>query len=397
MYGHISKLELDHALRYAEEATKVFLFDWSKTNFPDIFEHAKIEIRPATSKDYYIPSSIADKCIVVTETSFDEKACLLLACFPFKENLQKCEKSDRVQWVPLGQQHILACQPACFTSQTTVDAEWRNGKCVQVNPFKKMFAMLPERHLGLKSKQPFQDGLDFEEGKLKLNRKYCEAFGLSFVRGNCQPHEGQDFLEILFGKTIYRKILTKNVNVSKPSKPASVPDAFNNLPKKQNQPTDDLTVPDISEPKSDSVSNLAAEIAKELAADIGMDISLSILERLLKKQGPKLLKKATSKLVIKSVLIHSIVRISTSMAIASLKAMGKMVGGFTSLLAIYDLVAMVLDVMDPYNYDKVLDLKKLKDIDHQLDLQYYSREDNFDKEVTPEFLWDIVYSSNLES
>lgn len=393
----VSKLELEHAARYAEETTKVFMFNWSKAMFPDVFEHAKIETRPATSDDYYIPPSLANKCIVVTRTSFDETACLLLSCFPFKKDLEKCEKSDPVQWVPLAKSHILACQPACFGAEPSVDTEWRDEKCVQANPLKKFFAMLPEKHLGQEFKQPLHNGIDLVKGQLLLNHDYCEAYGLKFRNGDCETFTGQSVLEIIFGKTVVRKIVQHNLNPPKPGTPPPIPDVFQRFQRRKRS-TDDFTISnvDFDEPDSNA-STLAAEIAKELSIDFGIDVSLAMLERLLVKRAPKLMMQAVANLPIKSVLIQSVVRSYTSLAITSVQVMGKMVSGASTLLAGYGIATMILDIIDPYNYDKAMNAKMLARINQKLDLEYYGRETDFDMELTPEFLWDHVYASTNES
>ncbi|GBN27671.1 hypothetical protein AVEN_103470-1 [Araneus ventricosus] len=131
----ISNREMEHAICYTEEATKLFMFTWSKATFPTIFDQATTETRQATSDDYYVPPSIADECIVATYTSFDETAC------------QRCKKLDPVHWLPLNQNHILAYQPACFDKSFNLYTEWRKGKFVQANRLKKIFCLGTRRYV----------------------------------------------------------------------------------------------------------------------------------------------------------------------------------------------------------------------------------------------------------
>lgn len=384
-----------HAVRYAEEATKVFLYEKFKVTFPDIFNHATIQTRPASSKDYYIPPSIADQCIVVTRTSFDETACTLLGCFPFKQELKRCEKTDSVRWVPLSQNHILACQPACEDEEHAIDTTWKEGKCVQANPLKKMFALLPEQIFGQTSKHPLHNGLDWDAGTLRLNRAYCEAYGLNFSAGDCTMDSGQSIAEFLLGMTVYRKMKQNNLKAPVPSQPPPLPTVFQSRKRQKRSATQRET--DTSDESNEETSRLASQISTELAADFGIDVSLSALKRLLVKKAPKLLVKATSSVVIKSALIHAIVRSYTSLAIKSLMLMGKMAGGASNAFFIYGVATMILDIMDPYNYDKVLDAKTLEKINRQMDIRFFGRETNFEIQVTPEFLWDHVYAHSDES
>ncbi|GFY66900.1 baculo_p74_N domain-containing protein [Trichonephila inaurata madagascariensis] len=120
-----SKYELDHAIRYATHLTKVFLFEKFKKSHSYLFDRAYIETRPATGEDYYIPHSIASKCIVVTNIYFDEIGCHKVACFPVKEDLSPCEKNDKPEWIPIGKGFTLSCQPAC-QYEGAIDTELNN-------------------------------------------------------------------------------------------------------------------------------------------------------------------------------------------------------------------------------------------------------------------------------
>lgn len=162
-----------HALRYATEATKLFLMDQYKAEFPHLFENATIETRPATHADYYVPPALVGPgVVVVVRTSLDALGCLRLSCYPFKKNWEVCTEQDPPHWVPIGQHFELACQPAC--QDFAIHSEWiRGNRCILSNPMKKMVASMPENVFERKSyRHVFHGGLDVVEVEawLKLGK-----------------------------------------------------------------------------------------------------------------------------------------------------------------------------------------------------------------------------------
>lgn len=78
-----SKDELQHAILYATEETRIYMFNKYRNLYTDWFGYySDIVTRPATPDDYYIPPSL--ECIVVERTSFDKKGCEMAGCFPSK-------------------------------------------------------------------------------------------------------------------------------------------------------------------------------------------------------------------------------------------------------------------------------------------------------------------------
>ncbi|GIY89206.1 baculo_p74_N domain-containing protein [Caerostris extrusa] len=359
------------------------MLDWSKIHYPHIFYNAQLESRQATHQDYYIPPSLASQCVVVTKTSFNETACHRLACFPFKQNLEPCTELDSVQWITMGNTFALACQPSCHTKDNQLDTEWRNGQCVQVNPYKKIVALFPERLFEIESKHSFHRGLDLIHGHLSINETYCKAYGLEMSRDECYSDLDQKIAEFFLGKTVYRAIKTANLKLPDMGPDPPIPGYFNYVRRVKRMVS--LDIQDVPS------SEIAQEVAIEIAADVGTDLALWIVEHILKKQAPKLLSQATTNIAIKSALTQAVLRSYTSSAVVMMQMAGKAIGKASSIFAVYSMISMVIDIVDPYNYEKVITAKMLDEIDYKLDLRYYGREEGFDRIVTPEFIWDHVW------
>lgn len=370
-----NKYELQHAVRYATEQTRQYMMQ----RYP----HAHMKVRPATQKDYYIPSSLSSKCIVVEKISFTKTGCLSVGCFPFKYNGSPCKEGDTVQWIPVGSNHAtLSCQPRCWLTSSQIDTEWVHGKCMAVNPLKKLLANFPEKAFGQTSKHPLHAGLTWKNGHVYLNSTYCFAYGLEFDSKNCYSPTGQTILEFLLGKTVYRAIKTANVQPPKTTLPTLIPaevqKGFQEIPH----------ITDLTQTSSAS-AEIAKEIATELAFDVGLDISAHVVETILRKKAPKLILKATSNIPVKSALVQAVLHETVSMSVRSLMTLGKVLSGVNAAFAVYSIVSVIVDVIDPLNYDSVLTAKMLEDINMRLDFMYFGRENESMREVTPETIWEL--------
>lgn len=368
-----------HALRYASEMTKVFLMDQYQIQFPHLFQDAFLETRPATPQDYFIPPALASKAIVVVRTHFGETACRRLSCFPFKKDWEMCTEQDGPQWVPLGQQFELACQPVC--QEHSLNTEWVRGRCILANPMKKMLAAMPEKVFERGSRHLYHGGLDVVEGTLKLNARYCEAYGLQFADGDCYVPGGQAFLEWLIGKTPIRASKTASVLRFK-AYPPPLPLYLNYAPPPKRKKREiEMGYTDPAHKK------IYQEIAIELVQELGEEVSEWAIEMFLRKKAPQFLKISlntlSAKLVLKQAIARGIQRVGTS----TLKKMGKGFGGATYVYAFYDMAMSIFDTLDLYDYDKVLDKETLKKIDRDLDDLYF-RDGPVRPEITPEYIWD---------
>lgn len=367
-----------HAIRYAVEATKCYLMEEYKRKFPHYFGNAVLETRPATEEDYFIPPSISDKCIVVVKTRFDEIGCKRLGCLPFKKNWELCEKDDPLQWIRIGNEYELACQKSC--EEHAINTEWsRDGRCVIANPLKKILASMPEKLFQRASRHVFHGGLDVVDGELKINKRYCDAYGLDYVDGDCLAPGAQIFGEFLLGKTVIRAAKVANIQPLT-DHPPPIPNYMNynvRKRKKRSLPIDDPSV------ESENFANFAAELAK----DLGTDISEYAVKNFLKHKAPKLLLKNIDKIATKLVLKNSIVVSMKQLGTFSLKSLGSAVGVVTTVYALYDLAVGILDTIDPFDYLKVIDKTKLDKIDDELDYTYF-QDGPVRPELTPEYIWE---------
>lgn len=369
-----------HALKYATEATKAHLMQEYKSKFPHYFQNARIETRPATNEDYFIPPSIADKCIVVVKTQFDEIGCKRLSCFQFKKNWEVCEKTDPLQWVRIGDDYELACQKSC--QDHSINTEWsKDGRCIIANPLKKVLASIPEKLFERASRHVFHGGFDVIEGDLKINKRYCDAYGLDFVDGDCVASGGQQFGEFLFGKTTIRAAKAANLEELKDI-PPPIPSYMNYTIRKRKRVKRSLSIDD-----SPTSSQIIKEFAADLAKDVGLDVSEYAIKRFLKRKAPALLTKGIDKIATKLVLKNSLVVGLKQLGTLALKMAGSAAGVVTAIYALYDLVVGIIDIVDPFDYMKVIDKEKLEKIDDQLDYTYY-QDGPVRSEMTPEYIWE---------
>lgn len=374
----MSKQELNHALRYAREATKEFLMQRYQTLYPHIFQHAVLEKRPATNQDYFIPPSLKNQSFVVTRTHFLEMGCLQLSCFPIKRNLELCNDQDKPHFEQIGQQFYLVCQPICKNLVTPVDTEWVRGKCVLANPLKKMLAMFPEQLFERNSPHVFHGGLELNEGHLKLNETYCEAYGLDFIKDDCSMTTGQSVGEWFLGKTPYRAIKTANLKPWQKNPPPLPNYVMSHLNRKRRRTP---TGGDKTEKK------VFEEIVRDLSADYGIDVSLTGLELFLKKKAPALLTKAVNSLPIRVALKEAVQNAVVPIGIKSFVRLGSAVTIVGAIYTLYDLLSSVLDVFDPFDYNRVLDKKTIDLQNKILDNSYY-QSGEIRPELTPEYIWN---------
>ncbi|GFV01209.1 baculo_p74_N domain-containing protein [Trichonephila clavipes] len=373
-----TKYELQHALRYATEHTTQYLLDVYQKRYPHYFQHVEIEIRPATVKDYYIPPSLATECIVVDKIYFTELGCKRLSCFPFKSDGVPCTRKDDIQWTPLANKWVLSCQPSCREMTTPIDAEWWGTRCVMVNPLKKVLASFPEQIFGMQSKHPLHAGLDWRNGHIYLNKSYCQAYGLEFDGKECYSLVDQIIGEFFLGKTVYRALKTSTLQP--PNNPHIPPVPSHPAVPLEVSLNDTISLPDTSQ--------VAREVTAELFADFGVDIAVHVVEKILRKKAPKLLLKAAGNLPIQSALTQAVLNQTLSLSVKSLTTAGKIMAGASNILAVYSVISVILDIVDPFHYENVLTADTLETINKRLDLVYFQRKNNFNPEVTPEMLWD---------
>lgn len=375
-----SKYEMLHAMRYAYEHTKKYTMELYRQTHPLLFQYAHMEIRPATREDYYIPPSLVSECIVVTKTYFSKEGCVNVSCFPFRSDGLPCSESDSMRWMRVGSSYTLACQPSCRASKATVDVEWRNEKCVRVNPFKKYLAVFPEMLFGVKTKNPLHLGLEWKDGKIYLNETYCKAYGLDFDGYDCSESVGQTIAEYFLGTTVYRGIKIKGIKPPSIPPPPPLPDVSVDFP--------DLPV-DLPDIPTDSNEYLKS-IVSEFAFDFGVDIAMDVAKKILKKRAPRLLAKAADNIPVKAALAQMLLKNYVQLGVKSLKAAGKLIGRVDTVFTLYSIIAVVLDIFDPLNFGNVLAQKQVENLDKRLDMLYFERENNFSPELTPEFVWDYV-------
>ncbi|GBM91810.1 hypothetical protein AVEN_15692-1 [Araneus ventricosus] len=379
-----------NAEMYAENLASEYQYNKVLKSHPHIFRHCEIENRPATNKDYYIPPAIADQCKIFRAT-FNKIGCEKVACFPKVEGLKNCSPIDEGRIVPIGNGFTYACQPACSQISQDIDTEFKFGKCYMVNTLKKMFALFPEEVLNTKVIHPLYTGIDYE-GFLRLNENYCRYYALEFdpESFDCYTTTDQDILEILIGTTFYRSLK----RIGKPLIPIKLNVTLPNYLKNVNEWLESNTRTK-RQTDEDKKKNIPFEIAKDIAIDLGVDLSLDATSKLLRKRIPRVLEKfgkqATFQLnkIAKSVLLDIAVKSQVSVAIKLSQSFGTAIKLANSAFTAISIVSLVVDLFDPFNFNYVLNMARLRKINKRLDFQFFES-NNTSVEITPNVIWNIL-------
>lgn len=378
-----------HATRYATEATKVFLMQQYQNHFPHLFQNAKMDIRPATHEDYYVPPSLASKAIVVVRTSLDPVGCLRFGCFPFKAvTWDLCTEQDPAQWVPAGRNgYQLACQPSC--QHHAIPTEWDGSRCVIANPYKTLVASIPKKLFEHASyRDVFHGGLDLVNGTLKLNKAYCEAYGLEFVEEDCQTAAGQSFVEWFLSATAIRGIKTAHL------KPYPVPPipplpAYLNypVPPKKRKKRAAVTTTAARVAATEQMQGFYTEIALELVQELGEHVTEWTVKRFLERKAPRLLVSGVDRLAAKLAIKHSMAQVLKQVGKSTLQSMSKAVTAISGIYAVYEIVMSVVDVIDPLDFRKVMKKQDVAKLNEVVDYRYF-KDLPVRPELTPEYIWE---------
>lgn len=135
---------------------------------------------------------------------------------------------------------------------------------------------------------------------------------------------------------------------------------------------------------------LVKDLAMEISVDLGVDVSLHVVEKILKKRVPKLITKAASQVAFKAALTQAVLKNYAAMTSKAFVTMGKAVSGLATVFSIFGAVSFIVDLIDPQMYNYLLTGSMVDSINRRLDVQYFQLEDNFNQEVTPEYVWDYV-------
>lgn len=366
-----------HALRYATEATKVFLLDLFRRRYPDYFRFARVETRPATPSDYYVPPSLAGRCVVVERTWFEEEGCRRLSCFRVRDGRWNlCAPEDAPRWIAVGRRFEPACQDAC--RDHSVDAEWTDGRCVVANPYKKMLAAAHEDAFGRDLPQVVRRGFDLTGGTLALNEDYCSAYGLEFADGECVA--ARTLGERLFGKRTVPAVKTsarRAGSAPPPAPPPKTPGGGSGAATPPKTPPDALAR--LLEARGPSLKALAAELGEESGTAMTEDAVRSFLA----VRAPRLLEgKTMDEPAVRLVVKHALTLGSRRRGPAGL---GEKSVSATSAYEVYERTGAILEALD--RHVGVLDREALRDVDERLDAEYFEGGE-VRPELTPEFVWD---------
>lgn len=398
-----SYFDLMSALNFSHnEAVKV-RYDYFLNKYPHIFKYVNIQSRQATNADYYVPASIAHECKVFSVT-FNEIGCRKVGCFPKTESLKDCSNSDLTHYMYIGAEFYLACQPACQEISKSVDTEFKNNTCLQVNTEKKIFALFPEKIHGVEVYQPMHNGLDFRDGDLYLNKNYCDAFGLEFENDECFAPIGQEIGEFFLGSTIFKSLKRCNIPYMDKPKIPQVPEDVQTLDKwlegnkrsvKGSEYQSQGVLPALPEESFSVIfQNLARDIAIEQSVDYSIQKTLNVLKRKVPKYLTKISTSVASSKIIQSTLIKAISQNHLLTMATISKGLFSALSKINITLTLFSTISTILDAFDPFNYNYVLDKETISRVNTLLDFSFF-RSNNRTVEITPEKIMYIL-EDNLD-
>lgn len=145
--GSASYTELDilNSSRYAEYNTRVRLLRRMHARAPHLASWLDINVRDATSADYYVPKALKSTSKVM-DIRMTKTLCEMLSCTPVREN-DVCRANQAANYYYVGDDaYDVQCQPACFNTAVkatyntdgsrgadTPQLNWHSGKCRIVN------------------------------------------------------------------------------------------------------------------------------------------------------------------------------------------------------------------------------------------------------------------------
>lgn len=404
----MTTFDKEHGILYAENATKIFMFEKFSRLYPNLFKHAILETRPAdSSKDYYVPPALADRCLVVHKLAWTERGCRYVACFPYTEKMEPCQENDPMTWIRLGfRDYGLGCQPAC-TKGMTRDTVFRNGECFEANAYKKFFVMFPETYNGMVAKHA---RLELVDDHLALSERYCRHYVLLFRDGDCWLNDAQYYTELIFGTTFFRNIARKKHRPKKPPSPPPLPvDEFENaweraVSRNKRAQDDDLSksIDAVLNKNDVDYAQLVQEIVAELSIDYGIQISATVVRKFLDTYAPRMLGRMAASVSVKYAFVNMFLKIQISTLLRTSKAIQTVLTGVRTTASVASMVfllqgvvSLFLDVFDPYEYGKVLYKKQVDEIDKILDLKYFQSFSHQNIAITPEDVWMDLLKEEL--
>lgn len=388
-----------NAVEFAHNCALEHQYNYFLNKYPHIFKYVDIQSRLATHADYYVPAALAKECKKYS-VSFNEIGCRKIGCFPKTNALADCTENDPTTYLTIGDSFYLSCQPACHELSQFIDTEFKNGKCLQANTEKKIFALFPEKIHNVQVYQPMHKGLNLKNGNLVINKDYCTAFGLSFENDECVAPIGQEIGEFFLGSTIYKSLKKASIPLSSvslvpPPVPSDVQNVSNWLegsPSRKNtlnyQSTSSMPyIP--SQPFSQTMRDFMKDIAIDVSADVSLDYSLKVMKKRIPQSAIKISSMAINRKIVQSAMMKAITQSHALTFAKTARGLFSALSKVNIALSIMTIISNVVDLFDPFNFNYVLDKETLSKVNEHLDYVFY-RSNNKNVEITPEKVWNIL-------
>lgn len=213
------------ATKFSETNTTIRFIQKLYERAPHLASWLKVDIRDATSDDYYIPVTLKDACKVIT-VEITQNLCELLSCTPMKEK-STCDVDEPASYYYVGDDsYDVQCQPACFNlaskknndkdGKRASDIEMLNyntlqNKCRYVNThvatnlektfyrsatqYERRVNDMPTGYSRIKSDNPYGAGITYRN-----NATYCKYYDRTLKENYECDYEGwEKVLDLVIG------------------------------------------------------------------------------------------------------------------------------------------------------------------------------------------------------
>jgi hypothetical protein len=244
--------DISDATKFAQTNVKIKMLRLMYLKAPHIISHLKVNLRPATGDDYYIPAALTAACQVL-DIDMTKESCELLSCNPAKEK-GMCTVNDSASYYYVGDDaYDVQCQPACFNSSarpTYNEDGSRAPDTPMLNFHDGMCRLVPSSIVTYLEKPYYRSDTHYEfrlndmptgfsrtvdtnnrygSGfNYKTNATYCQYYDKTLQSdGSCDMTIWEKILDSVLGMSLINTIKSSIRMLTNDGKPFTLP---NNLP-----------------------------------------------------------------------------------------------------------------------------------------------------------------------
>lgn len=374
---------------------------------------------------FYLPAGLVGSN--VASRFVNESECSALSCFGFTKDYAPCTKWHGGGNFSIDGREYAKCQDACFrlTGGEKVrgfETLWRDGKCLLANTAFKVWCLFPNsrvssryKHVAMVTDVPGFAWDDLAQ-TCSVTKEYCEAFEVTFDGTQCVVPPGvQSVGEFVFGRTVTRgsrrffeKMLPEAIDRTRTRRDAGEkkgPTAVNPITlfeeiwDAQKGQTHDVDAMELFVARMardfgmqyayDAAARVVGRVGRRLAERLSA-ATLNPVWRALVKTGNSAMVRAMARAVVIRVMVRAIGGAAMKTAIAAATSASN-----SAMWAVtcFSIIGLILDAVDPYGYNKMLDPPTIEmisdgmwnDYDKTFWMLLEKADSSSEYEVTPEY------------